>query len=39
VLAATLVVPLATRQQASKAAQAAKVMRTRVDFFTMVRGE
>jgi alpha-D-ribose 1-methylphosphonate 5-triphosphate synthase subunit PhnG len=39
VLAATLVAPLAMRQQASKAAQAAKVMATKVDFFTMVRGE
>ena len=38
-LAATLAAPLAMRQQASKAAQAAKVMATKVDFFTMVRGE
>jgi len=39
VLATTLVAPLATRQQGAKAAQAAKVMPTKVDFFTMVRGE
>jgi alpha-D-ribose 1-methylphosphonate 5-triphosphate synthase subunit PhnG len=38
-LVATVVQPLAARQQAEKAAQAAKVMGTKVEFFTMVRGE
>jgi alpha-D-ribose 1-methylphosphonate 5-triphosphate synthase subunit PhnG len=31
--------PLAARQQAAKAAQAAKVAASKVDFFTLVRGE
>ena len=31
--------PLAARQQAARAAQAAKVMESKVDFFTLVRGE
>ncbi|MBV9858636.1 MAG: phosphonate C-P lyase system protein PhnG [Alphaproteobacteria bacterium] len=31
--------PLAAQQQAAEAAQSAKVMATKVDFFTMVRGE
>jgi alpha-D-ribose 1-methylphosphonate 5-triphosphate synthase subunit PhnG len=31
--------PLATRQQVAKAAQSAKVMASKVEFFTMVRGE
>jgi alpha-D-ribose 1-methylphosphonate 5-triphosphate synthase subunit PhnG len=35
----TVVAPLAVRQQAVKADRAAKVMATKVDFFTMVRGE
>jgi alpha-D-ribose 1-methylphosphonate 5-triphosphate synthase subunit PhnG len=35
----TVVAPLAARQQAVKADRAAKVMATKVDFFTMVRGE
>jgi alpha-D-ribose 1-methylphosphonate 5-triphosphate synthase subunit PhnG len=34
-----VVEPLAARQQATKAVEAAKVGATRVDFFTMVRGE
>lgn len=34
-----VVAPLARRQQAAKAALAAKVMASKVDFFTMVRGE
>jgi alpha-D-ribose 1-methylphosphonate 5-triphosphate synthase subunit PhnG len=38
-VAAGVVAPLAARQRATKAAQAAKVAATRVDFFTMVRGE
>ena len=38
-LAATLVALLAAPQQAAKATQAAKAMATKVDFFTMVRGE
>jgi alpha-D-ribose 1-methylphosphonate 5-triphosphate synthase subunit PhnG len=35
----TVVAPLAARQQMMKADRAAKVMTTKVDFFTMVRGE
>jgi alpha-D-ribose 1-methylphosphonate 5-triphosphate synthase subunit PhnG len=35
----TVVAPLATRQAAAKATQAAKVTASKVDFFTMVRGE
>jgi alpha-D-ribose 1-methylphosphonate 5-triphosphate synthase subunit PhnG len=31
--------PLAARQRAAKAAESAKVMASKVDFFTMVRGE
>ena len=34
-----VVTPLERRQQAAKAALAAKVMASKVDFFTMVRGE
>jgi alpha-D-ribose 1-methylphosphonate 5-triphosphate synthase subunit PhnG len=37
--AAQVVGPIAARQQASTAAQAAKAAATKVDFFTMVRGE
>ena len=39
VIAAEIVAPLAARQHAAKSAQAAKVAPTKVDFFTMVRGE
>jgi alpha-D-ribose 1-methylphosphonate 5-triphosphate synthase subunit PhnG len=35
----TVVAPLAARQEAAKTAQAAKVTTSKVDFFTMVRGE
>ena len=35
----TVVAPLAMRQEAAKATQAAKVSASKVDFFTMVRGE
>ncbi|HWB51761.1 MAG TPA: phosphonate C-P lyase system protein PhnG [Stellaceae bacterium] len=35
----TVVAPLAAQQEAAKAAQAGKVNASRVDFFTMVRGE
>src|SRR5437899_1303899 len=38
-LVATVVTPLAARQQAAKTALAAQVMATKVDFFTMVRSE
>ena len=38
-LAAEVVAPLAARQQAAKAARTAKIMASKVDFFTMVRGE
>ena len=38
-IAVAVVIPLAAEQQAAKAAQAAKVLATKVDFFTMVRGE
>jgi alpha-D-ribose 1-methylphosphonate 5-triphosphate synthase subunit PhnG len=38
-LAAAVVTPLATQQQAGKAARSTKVMASKVDFFTMVRGE
>ena len=38
-IAERLIEPLATRQQAAKAAQAATVAASKVDFFTMVRGE
>jgi alpha-D-ribose 1-methylphosphonate 5-triphosphate synthase subunit PhnG len=38
-IADAVVKPLAAQQQAAKAAQAAKVAASRVDFFTMVRGE
>jgi alpha-D-ribose 1-methylphosphonate 5-triphosphate synthase subunit PhnG len=38
-VAEQIVGPLATEQQAAKAAQAGKVMASKVDFFTMVRGE
>lgn len=38
-LARDVVAPLAARQQAAKAARSAKVMASKVDFFTMVRGE
>lgn len=38
-LVATVVAPLSTRQRAAKTALAAKVMATKVDFFTMVRSE
>ncbi len=38
-LAASVVVPLAERQAAMKAVRAAAVMASKVDFFTMVRGE
>ncbi len=38
-IATAVVMPLAAEQQAAKAAQAAKVLATKVDFFTMVRGE
>ena len=34
-----VVAPLAAREAAAKAMQAAKVMASKVDFFTMVRGE
>ena len=36
---AAVVAPLAMRQQAAEAARSAKVMASKVDFFTMVRGE
>ena len=35
----TVVMPFAARQHAAKAAQTAKVIASKVDFFTMVRGE
>ena len=38
-LSALAVDPLAARQAATKAAQAAKVAASKVDFFTMVRGQ
>jgi alpha-D-ribose 1-methylphosphonate 5-triphosphate synthase subunit PhnG len=38
-MTADVVMPLAARQQAAKAAQAGKIAATKVDFFTMVRGE
>jgi alpha-D-ribose 1-methylphosphonate 5-triphosphate synthase subunit PhnG len=38
-LTATLVVPLTARQHAAKAANAAKAMSSKVNFYTMVRGE
>lgn len=38
-LEATLIAPLETAQQAAHDARAQKVAATRVDFFTMVRGE
>jgi alpha-D-ribose 1-methylphosphonate 5-triphosphate synthase subunit PhnG len=38
-VSSTVVAPLATQQQAAKAARSAKVMASKVDFFTMVRGE
>jgi alpha-D-ribose 1-methylphosphonate 5-triphosphate synthase subunit PhnG len=38
-VAGTVVAPMAARQQAAKAAFSAKVMASKVDFFTMVRGE
>ena len=39
VIDADAVAPLAARQRAAKAAQSAKIMASKVDFFTMVRGE
>jgi alpha-D-ribose 1-methylphosphonate 5-triphosphate synthase subunit PhnG len=39
VLSGTVVAPLAAQQQTAKAALSAKVMASKVDFFTMVRGE
>jgi alpha-D-ribose 1-methylphosphonate 5-triphosphate synthase subunit PhnG len=39
VVSGTVVAPLAAQQQAAKAALGAKVMASKVDFFTMVRGE
>jgi len=38
-IANRVIKPLALRQQAAKAAVAAKVAASKVDFFTMVRGE
>lgn len=38
-IAAQVIEPLAAEQQAGKAEQAAKVAASKVDFFTMVRGE
>lgn len=38
-VAGDVVAPLAARQQVAKAARGAKVMASKVDFFTMVRGE
>jgi alpha-D-ribose 1-methylphosphonate 5-triphosphate synthase subunit PhnG len=38
-VAAAVVTPLAAQQQAAKAARSAQVMASKVDFFTMVRGE
>jgi alpha-D-ribose 1-methylphosphonate 5-triphosphate synthase subunit PhnG len=38
-LATTLVAPLVARQHAAKSANAAKAMTSKVDFYTMVRGE
>jgi alpha-D-ribose 1-methylphosphonate 5-triphosphate synthase subunit PhnG len=38
-VAVKVVEPLAAQQQAAKAARSAKVMASKVDFFTMVRGE
>jgi alpha-D-ribose 1-methylphosphonate 5-triphosphate synthase subunit PhnG len=38
-LADRVVTPLAAEQEATQAARAAKVMATKVDFFTLVRGE
>jgi len=39
VITADVVAPLAARQQTSKAVRTAHVMASKVDFFTMVRGE
>src|SRR5580698_1708032 len=39
VVTGTVVAPMAAQQQAAKAALSAKVMASKVDFFTMVRGE
>jgi alpha-D-ribose 1-methylphosphonate 5-triphosphate synthase subunit PhnG len=39
VIAARVIEPLAAEQQARKANEAAKVTASKVDFFTMVRGE
>jgi alpha-D-ribose 1-methylphosphonate 5-triphosphate synthase subunit PhnG len=38
-IGAGVVAPLAERQRAAQAARTAKLMATKVDFFTMVRGE
>ena len=38
-IAGSVIEPLAARQAATRAAQAAKLMASKVDFFTMVRGE
>jgi alpha-D-ribose 1-methylphosphonate 5-triphosphate synthase subunit PhnG len=38
-LAATVIAPLAAQQEAANAVRAAKVGASKVDFFTMVRGE
>jgi alpha-D-ribose 1-methylphosphonate 5-triphosphate synthase subunit PhnG len=38
-VAATVVAPLARAEAAAKTAQTAKIMTSKVDFFTMVRGE
>jgi alpha-D-ribose 1-methylphosphonate 5-triphosphate synthase subunit PhnG len=38
-LSAAVVAPLVARQQSAKAAHSAKIMASKVDFFTMVRGE
>jgi len=39
VIAERVIEPLAAEQEAAKTAQAAKVMASKVEFFTMVRGE
>jgi alpha-D-ribose 1-methylphosphonate 5-triphosphate synthase subunit PhnG len=39
VVGGTIVAPLAAQQRVAKAARSAKVMASKVDFFTMVRGE
>ena len=39
VIAERVIEPLAAEQEAAKAAQTAKVMESKVEFFTMVRGE